>query len=83
MQIIDVPNKEDFIRRVAEVLLDGFETSGINPWESLESAIDEVRQSLQDNRISRAAIDDNGCIVGWIGGSGRVDRCNGTRQWDD
>lgn len=68
MQIIDVPNEEDFIRRVAEVLLDGFETSGINPWEDIESAIDEVHQSLQENRISRAAIDDEGRILGWIGG---------------
>ena len=68
MRIIDVPNDEIFIRRVAEVLLDGFTTSGINPWENLESAIDEVKESLAENRISRAAIDDNGKVLGWIGG---------------
>ncbi len=68
MQITDVPSDENFIRRVAEVLLDGFTTSGINPWENLESAIEEVRESLAENRISRAAIDDDGEISGWIGG---------------
>jgi aminoglycoside 6'-N-acetyltransferase I len=68
MQIIDVPNDENFIRRIAEVLLDGFTTSGVNPWEDLESATAEVRESLQENRISRAAIDDDGNVLGWIGG---------------
>ena len=68
MQIIDVPNDEKFIRRVAEVLLDGFTTSGIDPWEDLESAITEVRESLEENRISRAAIDDKENVLGWIGG---------------
>lgn len=68
MQIVDVPNDEMFIRQVAEVLLDGFTTSGINPWENLKSAIAEVKESLTEDRISRAAIDDNGKISGWIGG---------------
>lgn len=68
MKIADVPNDENFIRRVAEVLLDGFTTSGINPWEDLDSAIEEVRESLQENRISRAAVDENANILGWVGG---------------
>ncbi len=68
MQIFDVPNDNVFIRKVAEVLLDGFKTSGINPWEDLDSAIAEVRESLAENRISRAAIDEDGEVLGWIGG---------------
>jgi aminoglycoside 6'-N-acetyltransferase I len=68
MQIVDVTNDENFVRRVAEVLLDGFATSGINPWENLEEAIEEVRESLAENHISLAAIDDNGEVLGWIGG---------------
>lgn len=68
MQIIDVSNDENLIRKIAEVLLDGFATSGINPWENLDSAMAEVRESLQENRISRAALDENGTVAGWIGG---------------
>ena len=68
MQIIDVTNNENLIRKVAEVLLDGFTTSGINPWENIESAIEEVRESLAEDRISRAAIDDDEEVLGWIGG---------------
>lgn len=68
MHIIDVPNDEKFIHNVAEVLLDGFKTSGINPWENTDSAVDEVRESLCENRISRAAIETGGEVLGWIGG---------------
>jgi len=68
MQIIDVPNDEKFVRRIAEVLLDGFTTSGVDPWEDLETAITEVRESLQENRISRACVDDKENVLGWIGG---------------
>lgn len=68
MKIIDVPHDENFIRRVAEVLLDGFSTSGINPWKDLTAAIEEVRESLRENRISRAAVDETANVLGWIGG---------------
>jgi aminoglycoside 6'-N-acetyltransferase I len=68
MKIIDVPNDETFIRKAAEVLLDGFATSGINPWEHLTEAVEEIKESLQENRISRTAIDENGEVLGWIGG---------------
>lgn len=67
MKIVNLPNEETFIRRVAGVLLDGFTTSGINPWEDLDEATQEVQDSLSENRISRAAIDDDGNIMGWIG----------------
>jgi aminoglycoside 6'-N-acetyltransferase I len=68
MKIIDVTNDENLIRKVAGVLIDGFATSGVNPWETLESAIAEVRDSLAEDRISRAAIGDDGEVLGWIGG---------------
>ena len=67
MRIINVPNDEIFIREVAEVLLDGFTTSNTNPWENLTEAIEEIKDSLSENRISRAAIDDDGKVSGWIG----------------
>lgn len=66
MRIIDVPNDENVIRKIAEVLLDGFTTSGINPWENLEEAIEEIRDSSAKNRISRAALDENENVLGWI-----------------
>lgn len=67
MRILDVSDNKDFIHRVAVVLLDGFTTSGVNPWENLDAAIEEVRDSLAEGRISRAAIDENENVLGWIG----------------
>lgn len=67
MQIINVPNEKNFIRKVAECLLDGFTTFGVQPWETLEEAIEEVEESLKENRISRVALGKNGEICGWIG----------------
>ena len=67
MRIVDVPNDEKFIRRVAEVLLDGFQTSGINPWENIAEAIEEVRESLAGNRLSRASVGADETILGWVG----------------
>ena len=68
MRITDLTNDENFIEKVAEVLLDGFATSGINPWEDIESAIEEVRESLAENHISRVCLGDDGEVLGWIGG---------------
>lgn len=67
MKIIDVSSNEIFISKVAEVLLDGFTTSGINPWENLQAAIEEVKDSLAEDRISRACVDNDGNVSGWIG----------------
>jgi aminoglycoside 6'-N-acetyltransferase I len=68
MKIVDVPTDENFIRRVATCLLDGFTTFGVQPWKNLDEAIEEVLESLAENRISRAAVDENGEVLGWIGG---------------
>ncbi|MBX7169717.1 MAG: GNAT family N-acetyltransferase [Pyrinomonadaceae bacterium] len=68
MQIIDVPNNENFIRKVADCLLDGFTTFGVQPWGDLNEAIEEVRDSLAEDRISRAAVDESENVLGWIGG---------------
>jgi len=67
MQFIDVFDDKYFIREIAEVLLDGFATSGINPWQNLAEAIVEIEESISENRISRVCIDDDKNVLGWIG----------------
>lgn len=68
MQIIDVPNDEKIIRKVATCLIDGFTTFGVQPWESLDEAIEEVEDSFAEDRISRIAVDENSDVLGWVGG---------------
>lgn len=67
MQIIDVPNDNKTIRRLAEILSDGFSDTGSDDWTNIEDSIAEVRESLDEKRISRMAIDDDGDALGWIG----------------
>lgn len=67
MKIIDVPRDESFIKKVAECLLDGFATFGVQPWENLAEAVEEVEESLTENRVSRAAVDADGKVLGWVG----------------
>jgi aminoglycoside 6'-N-acetyltransferase I len=68
MRITSLGNDHPTLRQVAELLLDGFKDTGSVDWPTLESALDEVRQSLDEDRISRTAIDESGNVLGWIGG---------------
>ncbi|HKP52811.1 MAG TPA: GNAT family N-acetyltransferase [Chloroflexia bacterium] len=68
MQIVDLkPGDEQRIRQVAAILVEGFKEHWPDAWPDMESALEEVRESFEAERISRVAIDD-GTVLGWIGG---------------
>jgi len=74
MKIIDLsPDREDLIEQIAGLLVDGFKEHWPEAWPDLESARIEVRQSFEEGRISRAAIDEAGAAIGWIGGIKQYD----------
>lgn len=67
MKIQDLQSDQsDRIQQAAVLLLDGFQDwpSG---WKTLESALEEVHESLADARLSRVALDAAGQVIGWIG----------------
>jgi aminoglycoside 6'-N-acetyltransferase I len=69
MQIIDLgSDDEKAIQACAALLVECF---GAHPdaWPDMESALEEVRETLQDGRISRVAVDEQGTVLGWIGGA--------------
>ena len=37
-------------------------------YSNIERALEEVRESFDEGRISRVALDEDGAVVGWIGG---------------
>jgi aminoglycoside 6'-N-acetyltransferase I len=61
------------IEQTAQLLLDAFR--GHSPaWPDMDSARFEVADSLGPDRISRIAVaDDDGTVVGWIGGQPHYD----------
>ncbi len=67
LRIVDLdPGKEEAVRQVAALLVEGFEEHWPNAWPNMESALKTVRESFGEDHISRAAVDKSGTVLGWI-----------------
>jgi len=62
------PGKSILIQQTAALLFNSFKEHWATAWTNLDSALQEVQESLAPDRISRIAVDDNGTVLGWIGG---------------
>jgi aminoglycoside 6'-N-acetyltransferase I len=60
-------------QQVANLLMLGFSKISPNAWPTLESALDEVMESLEKDRISRLAVSERGDVLGWISGIRRYE----------
>src|SRR6266851_3285553 len=69
MHIVDLhADDESAIRQVAVLLVEGFAVNWPEAWPDLDSAVEEVRESFEAGRISRVALDEDGTVLGWVGG---------------
>ena len=69
MHIIDLTRESrQHLDAAAGLLVDGFAATGSAAWRTIDDARVEVEDSLAGDRISRVAVDDDGLVVGWIGG---------------
>ena len=76
MQITDLrPDAAKQIQEAAELLVEGFRPEA---WPDIESALEEVRECLSPDRIVRLAIDADGAVLGWVGGTPHY----GGRAWE-
>lgn len=74
MRIVDLSaDDERMLRQAAMLLVDGFREHAPDAWPDLEAGLAEVRESLQRDRISRVVLDDDGTVLGWIGGMPQYD----------
>lgn len=74
MQIITLqPDDKQAIQQVAELMVEGFKELAPKAWPDIESALQEVRESFGPERISRVAVDEDGAVLGWIGGIRQYD----------
>jgi aminoglycoside 6'-N-acetyltransferase I len=74
MRIVDlVDEDEGMLHQTAMLLVDGFREHYPESWPNLEAGLAEARESLQPDRISRVAVDDDGTVLGWIGGIPQYD----------
>lgn len=68
MKIVSLsPEQPDLIEQAACLLLEGFRQHWPNAWPEMESARQEVHEALETGKIIRAALDDDGRLLGWIG----------------
>jgi aminoglycoside 6'-N-acetyltransferase I len=68
LKIINLPSDNlDLISQVSQLLFEGFKKHWPDAWPDLTSATREVHESFGEDRISRVAITDEGCVLGWIG----------------
>jgi aminoglycoside 6'-N-acetyltransferase I len=62
------PNDTAAIHQAAEALLAAFAMLAPETWPDLESALQEVREALQADRICLVAQGADGRVQGWLGG---------------
>ena len=72
-EIVDLLSNSSEVAQVAELLVEAFRHTGSAAWQTMDEALEEVRESLAPGRISRIAIDENRRVVGWIGGIEQYD----------
>jgi aminoglycoside 6'-N-acetyltransferase I len=69
LRIVDFPpDAEPLIQQAAALLVEAFKENWPDAWPDLATATEEVRESFAPGRISRVAVDDQGTVLGWIGG---------------
>jgi len=64
---------EELIPQVAAMLVTAFKELAPEAWPNMESALKEVRESFQADRLSRVAMDEAGTALGWVGGIRQYD----------
>ncbi len=74
MRIINLTSDDQpAVRQTAALLVEAFKKHWPNAWPDVEQALQEVYESFQAERISRVAVDEDGVVLGWIGGISEYD----------
>ena len=64
---------EQLIQQAAQLLMDAFREHWPDAWPTPEEALQEVQGMLDEERICRAAVDEEGNVLGIIGGIPQYD----------
>lgn len=69
MKIITLsPVDDSLIQQAAQLLVDAFCEHWPDAWPTLEEALEEVQEMLESERICRVAVNEQGNLLGAIGG---------------
>lgn len=74
MHIIDLTaDRPELTEQAAALLVAGFREHWPDAWPEIEDAREEVAECLDPEMICRAAVDDSGLLLGWVGGRPEYD----------
>jgi len=74
MKIITLPpDNESLIRQAAQLMVDAFREHWPNAWQTFEDGMEEIHEMLEPGKIARAVVDDEGNLLGIIGGIPQYD----------
>ena len=62
------PDHEKLVQQAAQLMVDAFREHWPDSWSTFEEGLQEVQEMLQNDRICRAAVDEQGNLLGIIGG---------------
>ncbi|MGZ9235928.1 MAG: GNAT family N-acetyltransferase, partial [Anaerolineales bacterium] len=69
MKIVSLSFEHELLlRQAAQLLVDAFHEHWPDAWPTLEEALEEVHEMLESERICRVAVDEQGNLLGIIGG---------------
>ena len=69
MKIITLlPDNDRLIEQAAQLMVDAFCEHWPDAWPTLDDGLKEVHEMLESERICRATVDENGGLLGIIGG---------------
>lgn len=62
-----------FLQQAAQLLVDAFREHWHDAWSTIEEGLEEANELFEEGKICRAAIDNNGNLLGFIGGIPQYD----------
>lgn len=78
MKIIDLePEEHSRMEQIAKMMVEAFRQSAPDWVPDVPAALEEIYENFEEGRISLIAINDDGLVVGWIGG-----RHNYAKVWE-
>ncbi|HSG42915.1 MAG TPA: GNAT family N-acetyltransferase [Anaerolineales bacterium] len=67
------PDNKQFIEQAAQLMVDAFREHWPNAWSTFEDGLEEINEMFKEERIFRAAVDDEEQLLGIIGGIPQYD----------
>jgi len=67
------PDDQKFLQQAAQLMVDAFREHWPDAWPTIEHGLEEANEWFEEGKIRRAAMDDEGNLLGIIGGISQYD----------